>query len=49
MASAVAAGGLLANAGNIVAQVILFVIAVAFSPTTIHPATSPSTASSWWC
>ena len=41
MASAVAAGGLLADVGNIAAQVILFVVAVAFSPTAIHTGDIP--------
>ena len=41
MASAVAAGGLLADVGNIAAQVILFVAAVALSPTAIHTGDIP--------
>jgi undecaprenyl-diphosphatase len=41
MASAVAAGGLLADVGNIAAQVILFFIAVALSPTAIHTGDIP--------
>ena len=42
LASAVAAGGLLANVGNIAAQVILFVVALALSPTTIHTGDIPT-------
>ena len=41
LASAVAAGGLLADVGNIAAQVILFVVAVALSPTAIHTGDIP--------
>ena len=42
LASAVASGGLLINVGNIVAQVILLVVAVALSPTTIHTGKIPT-------
>ncbi|MGZ6962620.1 MAG: lysylphosphatidylglycerol synthase domain-containing protein [Acidimicrobiia bacterium] len=42
LASAVASGGLLINVGNIVAQVILLVFAVALSPTTLHTGKIPT-------
>ncbi len=42
LASAVASGGLLINAGNILAQVILLVIAVALSPTALHAGSIPT-------
>jgi glycosyltransferase 2 family protein len=42
LASAVASGGLLINAGNIVAQVILLVVAIALSPTTLHTGKIPT-------
>jgi glycosyltransferase 2 family protein len=42
LASAVASGGLLINVGNIVAQVILLVFAIALSPTTLHTGKIPT-------
>lgn len=42
LASAVASGGLLINVGNIVAQVMLLVVAIALSPTTIHTGKIPT-------
>ncbi|MCU1459108.1 MAG: hypothetical protein JWL73_3200 [Actinomycetia bacterium] len=42
LASAVASGGLLSNAGNILAQVILLVIAVLLSPTPLHTGSIPT-------
>jgi undecaprenyl-diphosphatase len=36
LASAVASGGLLATAGNIAAQLLLFLLAVALAPTSVH-------------
>jgi undecaprenyl-diphosphatase len=42
LASAVASGGLLINVGNILAQVILFVIALALSPTSIKTGKIPT-------
>jgi uncharacterized membrane protein YbhN (UPF0104 family)/tRNA A-37 threonylcarbamoyl transferase component Bud32 len=42
LASAVASGGLLINAGNIVAQVFLLLIAIALSPTTLKPGKIPT-------
>jgi undecaprenyl-diphosphatase len=41
MASAVAAGGLLANVGNIAAQLMLFALAIVLSPTAIHTGDIP--------
>ncbi len=41
LASAVAAGGLLADAGNIAAQLLLFVLAIGLSPTAIHTGDIP--------
>jgi undecaprenyl-diphosphatase len=41
LASAVASGGLLANVGNIFACALLFIVAVALSPTTIHTGDIP--------
>ena len=41
LASAVAAGGLLADVGNIAAQLILFVVALGLSPTAIHTGDIP--------
>lgn len=42
LASAVASGGLLINVGNIVAQVILLVFAIALSPTTVQTGKIPT-------
>ncbi|HEY7104792.1 MAG TPA: lysylphosphatidylglycerol synthase transmembrane domain-containing protein [Acidimicrobiia bacterium] len=42
LASAVAAGGLLADVGMIVAQVLLFFVALALSPTAIHTGQIPT-------
>lgn len=42
LASAVASGGLLINVGNIVAQIILLLFAVALSPTTLHTGKVPT-------
>jgi uncharacterized membrane protein YbhN (UPF0104 family)/tRNA A-37 threonylcarbamoyl transferase component Bud32 len=42
LASAVASGGLLINVGNIVAQVLLLVVAVALSPATFHTGPIPT-------
>jgi uncharacterized membrane protein YbhN (UPF0104 family) len=42
LASAVASGGLLINVGNIVAQVMLLVVAVALSPATFHTGPIPT-------
>jgi uncharacterized membrane protein YbhN (UPF0104 family)/tRNA A-37 threonylcarbamoyl transferase component Bud32 len=42
LASAVASGGLLINVGNIVAQVILLLFAIALSPTSIHTGQIPT-------
>src|SRR4029453_13358552 len=42
LASAVASGGLLINVGNIVAQVILLVFAIALSPTSIKTGKIPT-------
>jgi undecaprenyl-diphosphatase len=41
LASAVAAGGLLADVGNIAAQLILFALAILLSPTAIHTGDIP--------
>jgi uncharacterized membrane protein YbhN (UPF0104 family) len=42
LASAVASGGLLINVGNIAAQVLLLVVAIALSPTTLHTGKIPT-------
>jgi undecaprenyl-diphosphatase len=42
LASAVASGGLLMNAGNIFIQIVMFVIAVLLSPTAIHTGDIPT-------
>jgi uncharacterized membrane protein YbhN (UPF0104 family)/tRNA A-37 threonylcarbamoyl transferase component Bud32 len=42
LASAVASGGLLINVGNILAQVILLLFAIALSPTSIHTGKIPT-------